>query len=264
VICPPAASLPFFAPPARECYNVDLRRRIILPAPAAVVSHGERALDNPSKIDLHVHTTRGSDCSVLTPEELIVRAAEIGLDGVCITEHDRIQPSSGLEAQARERGVFLFFGVEASTDCGEVLAFGPQEYAQGFHELSHLRRAVDEAGGAIIAAHPFRSEFSPFYSGADAKRPTLEEACRRPVMKMVDALEVINGASTEEENAFGRSVAEKLGLAAAGGSDAHSVDGVGMCVTVFERKITSRAEFLEELRAGRYRPEDLRAALPPH
>ncbi len=220
-------------------------------------------MSHPCRIDLHTHTILASDCSVMTPEELIGRAADVGLDGVCITEHDHIRPSPALEALARERGVLLFFGIEADTDCGEVLAFGPTEYAQGFHELLRLREAVDEAGGAIIAAHPFRREFSPFYSGAGARRPTMDEACCRPVMRMVDALEVVNGAATIEESEFGRSVAERLGLGSAGGSDAHSVDGVGMCVTVFERKIACGTEFLEELRAGRYHPEDLRASLPP-
>jgi len=219
-------------------------------------------LADRTRIDLHIHTIRGSDCSVLTPEELIERAAEIGLDGVCITEHDRILRSAELEARASERGVMLFYGVEANTDHGEVLAFGPTEYAEGFHELARLRRAVDEAGGAIIIAHPFRREFSPFYSGR-AERPTLEEACERPIMQMVDSLEVVNGAATVEESDFGRQVAEKLGLGMAGGSDAHSVDGVGMCVTAFDRPITCWEEFLQELRACRYQPEDLRDTLPP-
>jgi predicted metal-dependent phosphoesterase TrpH len=221
-------------------------------------------LSDRTRIDIHVHTTQGSDCSVLAPEELIERAALVGLDGLCITEHDNIRPSSALQARASERGLMLFYGVEASTDHGEVLAFGPLEYAEGFHELAFLRRAVDEAGGAIVAAHPFRREFSPFYSAAGSKRPSLGEACKRPVMEMVDSLEVMNGASTVEESEFGHDVAEKLKLGMAGGSDAHSVDGIGMCITLFERRITCWEEFLAELRAGRYTPEDARASLPPH
>ena len=216
-----------------------------------------------SKIDLHAHTVQGSECSVMKPEELIERAALVGLDGICITEHDNIRRSPELEERARERGLLLFYGVEANTDHGEVLAFGPIEYTEGFHELSRLRQAVDDTGGAIIAAHPFRREFSPFYSGGGVTRPTLEEACARPIMEMVDSLEVINGASTEEECEFGRQVAENLGLGMAGGSDAHSTDGIGICVTVFERPITNWVEFLEELRAGRYKPADLRSTLPP-
>lgn len=216
-----------------------------------------------SKIDLHAHTVRGSDCSVMTPEDLIERAVLVGLDGICITEHDTINRSLELEECARERGLLLLYGVEANTDHGEVLAFGPTEYTGGFYELSNLRRLVDDEGGAIVAAHPFRREFSPFYSKSTLEIPTVEEACARPIMQMVDSLEVINGASTEEECEFGRQVAENLGLAMAGGSDAHSADGIGICVTVFERRITNRAEFLEELRAGRYKPADLRSTLPP-
>lgn len=216
-----------------------------------------------SKIDLHTHTVNGSDCSVMTPEELIDRAALVGLDGVCITEHDTIRRSPELEARARGRGLLLFYGVEANTDHGEVLAFGPIEYTEGFHELSRLRQAVDDAGGAIIAAHPFRREFSPFYSSPRRSRPTLHEACARPIMQMVDSLEVINGASTEQESEFGRQVAENLGLSMAGGSDAHSADGIGICITVFDRRIAGWAEFLQELRAGRYHPVDFRSTLPP-
>ena len=216
-----------------------------------------------SKIDLHAHTILGSDCSVMSPEQLIERAREIGLDGVCITEHVHINRSPELDELASASGLLLFYGVEANTDCGEVLAFGPTEYTEGFHELSYLRKAVDDTGGAIVAAHPFRREFSPFYSRGKTSKPTLEEACAQPVMKMVDSLEVMNGASTKEESDFGREVAEALGLGMAGGSDAHSADGIGMCATIFERKITSWPEFLEELRAGRYHPVDLRDTLPP-
>ncbi len=215
------------------------------------------------KFDLHVHTTRGSDCSVLTPEQLVEGAASRGLDGVCVTEHDNIWRSPEMEDYARGRGLLLFFGLEANTDCGEVLAFGPAEYVEGFHKLSTLRRMVDETGGAIIAAHPFRRVFSPFYANARAKRPSVEQAARWPVMKLVDSLEVVNGAATREEVDFARAVSSRLGLGMAGGSDAHSVEGIGMCVTVFERRITCWTEFLRELRAGRYRPEDLRTTLPP-
>ena len=217
-----------------------------------------------SKIDLHTHTILGSDCSVMSPEQLIERAVSVGLDGVCITEHDHIRRSAELDERASECGLLLFYGVEANTDFGEVLAFGPTEYAEGFHDLAYLRKAVDDTGGALVAAHPFRREFSPFYSHGKANtKPTVEQACALGIMKMVDSLEVMNGASTKEESDFGREVAEALGLGMAGGSDAHSADGVGMCATVFERKIASWPEFLEELRAGRYHAQDLRDTLPP-
>ncbi|RJP66427.1 MAG: PHP domain-containing protein [Candidatus Abyssobacteria bacterium SURF_17] len=215
------------------------------------------------RFDLHVHTTRGSDCSILAPDDLIKRAALLGLAGVCITEHDHLSRSPELEGLAHEKGLLLFYGIEANTDCGEVLAFGPKKYVEGFHKLQNLRRAVDHEGGIIVAAHPFRQVFSPFYAHRRTPRLTLQDAVRWPVMEQVDALEVVNGASTVEEAAFARSVSKELGLGMTGGSDAHSVEAIGMCVTVFERAVSGWTEFLQELRAGRYHPQDLRTVLPP-
>ena len=49
-------------------------------------------------------------------------------------------------------------------------------------------------------------------------------------------------------------MATLLGMPRTAGSDAHSHHGVGCHVTVFEKDVRSEEEFLEELRAGRYRP----------
>ena len=39
-------------------------------------------------IDLHNHTSRYSDDSLLSPEHLIEVAKKAGLDGIAVTEHD--------------------------------------------------------------------------------------------------------------------------------------------------------------------------------
>ena len=44
--------------------------------------------------------------------------------------------------------------------------------------------------------------------------------------------------------------------AGTGGSDAHSTEGIGSCITVFDGDIRSEADLLEALRAGAYRPVD--------
>ena len=41
-------------------------------------------------IDIHLHTYRYSPCSWMSPEELIFRAEEVGLDGIVITEHNKV------------------------------------------------------------------------------------------------------------------------------------------------------------------------------
>jgi hypothetical protein len=43
-----------------------------------------------------------------------------------------------------------------------------------------------------------------------------------------------------------------LGLLGVAGSDAHRLDEVGRCVTVFEREIRTERELVEDLRARRF------------
>ena len=39
-------------------------------------------------MDIHCHTRYGSSCSYMSPEEMLQQAVQVGLDGLCITEHD--------------------------------------------------------------------------------------------------------------------------------------------------------------------------------
>jgi predicted metal-dependent phosphoesterase TrpH len=80
----------------------------------------------------------------------------------------------------------------------------------------------------------------------------VEQAARRPVFQNVDGVEVLNCKVTDPENDMARRVAERLGLLAAAGSDAHRLDEVGQCVTLLERTVRSERELVEELRAGRF------------
>ena len=42
-------------------------------------------------VDMHLHTVNGASDSALTSEQLLAEAHRIGLTGVNITEHDRLQ-----------------------------------------------------------------------------------------------------------------------------------------------------------------------------
>ena len=42
------------------------------------------------RIDLHNHTTVHSPCSTMSPDRMMEAAKETGLDGICITEHNKI------------------------------------------------------------------------------------------------------------------------------------------------------------------------------
>jgi len=39
-------------------------------------------------IDMHIHTRRGSPCSLLHSQDLIKQAKKMHLDAICITDHN--------------------------------------------------------------------------------------------------------------------------------------------------------------------------------
>ena len=211
--------------------------------------------------DLHVHTTKGSSDSNLSPEEMVQKAEGLGLKGLCITEHSGPWDRHEFEAFARTRDLVLIRGMEADTDMGHVLAFGVDSYRPGMERVTELRRAADEVGGFIITAHPFRGLRNPphvgpplLYKDGLPLPSNVEEAASHPVFKLINAVEVANGGTVESENTLACQVADHLGIHCTGGSDAHSANGLGRYVTVFEDEINSEEEFLKALRGGHYYP----------
>ena len=211
--------------------------------------------------DLHVHTVRGSSDSSLTPDQLVEAALEIGLDGVCLTEHSGGWEPVEIERVFRGSGLTVVSGLEVDTDMGHVIVFGLASYVNGIHKIAELRKVVDAAGGVMVSAHPFRNLFnSPPYDanlvfrGWDHKPKTVEAAASHPLFELVDDVEVANGANTDKENLFCLKVARHLGLRGTAGSDAHSTHGIGRCVTVFDGDVASEADLIEAMKARAYTP----------
>ncbi len=211
------------------------------------------------RIDFHVHTTRGSSDSNLDPFVMIDQAHKIGLEGICITEHDNAWADPQVDDYARERGVTLFQGIEVTTEWGHVGAFGLDRYVGGIYKVGELRRVIDEVGGFLIANHPFRYKLDPRFSSIhrtepiDAQDPASGSKALE-LLEYVDAIEVVNGACSEDENGYAQAVAEHVGCKRVGGSDSHSASSIGCAVTVFERALSTTRELIEELQAGRYHP----------
>lgn len=205
------------------------------------------------RIDLHVHTAPRSRCSVLDPEEAIRVARARGLDGICFTEHNRLWEARALKELADRHGFPVLQGVEVDTPGGHVLVYGLEELPTGGLDLRQLRRQVEEAGGVMVAAHPFRR---PMYATGGYGLWSLaaipvEVAARREVFRWVDAIEVSNGR--EEETQLALAVSQRLALPALGGSDAHRPKEVGASVTLFEGTLTTGADLVRALKEGRYR-----------
>jgi predicted metal-dependent phosphoesterase TrpH len=206
-------------------------------------------------LDMHVHTNIGSYDSNLSPLELIQTGKAAGLDGVVVTEHDRGWDIDLARKLGHEHEFMILCGMEVSTDLGHILVYGLEEYVSGIIYAEKLRQVVDQIGGIMFAAHPYRKAFMQTHGRWDAPKPTLtvQEAADRTIVQLVDGLEVYNGATGDRENAMAVAVGEHVGVRGIGGSDAHSELGLGCCVTQFERHIRTEAELIEELRVGRFR-----------
>jgi predicted metal-dependent phosphoesterase TrpH len=202
------------------------------------------------RFDLHVHTDL-SPCSSLSVRDILRHARRLGLDGVCLTDHGttavRHQVREGVQAD----GLCVVIGMEYETAEGDFLVFGSSPALEGdlppglpARELLHR---VERAGGAAVAAHPFR-----------ASRPVGGRLLEERLCRIVEAH---NGRNTARENRRAEELAARHLLAATGGSDAHRLDELGRVVTQFEVSVRSRQELVWALLAGLCRPAG--AIIPP-
>ena len=208
-------------------------------------------------IDLHTHTQPLSHDSLLTPDDLIEAAKAAGLDAVCLTEHDFTWDPDGARDLGRRHAFTVIPAIEVNTEDGHLLAFGVDRYVYGMHRSAELARLVEDAGGALIAAHPYRRQI-PFHLRHEGDwSEALDRAAANSAYRHVCAIETLNGRGSERENAFALELCDRLGLPAVAASDAHQRDDVGLCATRFERDVTDAPGLVRELRAGRFQPVSL-------
>ncbi len=210
-------------------------------------------------IDLHVHTVKSSDSS-LAFEHLAHEARRVGLDGVCLTEHDVSWEWAEIDALSLKHGIRAFPAMEVSTELGHIAVFGLRGYRQGMARVAELRRIVTGEGGFMVAMHPFRRLYEktvtrhPLFKIDGDARPSVAEAAAHALFRLVDDIEVGNGANSVQENTFACDVADFLGNPGTAGSDAHSTHGLGCFATRFESHFNTPEALVRELHARRYTP----------
>lgn len=196
-------------------------------------------------IDLHIHTRRGSSCSMLHIKDLIRRAKEIPLDAVCITDHNTTKAVERAKKIGKEQGLLVFGGIEVRCREGDVLVFGLENSPRSGITAQDLVDIVHQEGGVAIPAHPFRS------SAPSLGSMVFEVNC-------FDAIEVLNGNSNDYENRTSLEAAQKLCLPGTGGSDSHSLKHIGRCFTEFEESsIMNEGDLINAIKGGRYHPMQL-------
>jgi len=148
-------------------------------------------------------------------------------------------------------------GCEINTDDGHFLAFGLKEYSFGMHKLSFLRQKVDQVGGILIAAHPYRRRKIPTVPTilAGTVDKTNPQDGRNLYYQVIEGL---NGRGTKEENAFSLNLATIQQLKVTGSSDSHQTGDLETYATKFLEKIECLDDLIRNLKKGSFYPVCLR------
>lgn len=208
-------------------------------------------------IDLHTHTRPLSWDSYLTPDELIEKSRAAGLDGICLSEHDYFWEPEKVRELAKKHNYLVLPAIEINTEDGHMLCYGLEKYVYGMHRSSELAEYIEEANGAMVAAHPYRRQMPWVVKEERDYEEALERAARNTAYGHCVALERINGRGSVKENTFSARLCDFMAKPGTAGSDAHAHSDIGKCATEFERRISTVEDLIEELKAGRFRAVSL-------
>ena len=186
---------------------------------------------------MHLHTARYSHCASMTPEEMAEAAIQSGLDGVVITEHDVLWPADEMAAlQAKFPALRILRGMEVSTAQGHMLVYGIVDDGGFFKgmRVNELTERVHQEGGIVVVAHPCRysDDIPEEIYGAD-----------------IDGVEVMgtNVRAYMQDGIGG--IQERLRIPGIAGTDAHTVEMVGVFATDFDDGVGTERDLAVAVKA---------------
>jgi len=200
---------------------------------------GEKVTD--MIIDTHMHERTYSLDSKLSLEDIVKRAREMGLDGVCITDHESNQIMDRAYEYSKETGFLIVVGAEILTHEGDITVFGLDKLPS---EKVHAQKLIDmalRAGGVAMSAHPFRQNNRGMGN-------TIRD------VNGLSGIEAFNGSTTPHHNLYAYGLAAELNIPSFGASDAHTIDAIGRYATVFPGRIRDTKDFIEAVKEGRTCP----------
>ncbi|NIA08969.1 MAG: hypothetical protein GWP10_04195 [Nitrospiraceae bacterium] len=107
------------------------------------------------KADLHIHTSEDpQDLIMYSATELIDMAQGLGYSVLAITNHNRVTYSGYLRDYAKERGIVLIPGVEATIQGRHVLLYNLDFQQVNRRDITSLQR-LKGPNNLIIAPHPY-------------------------------------------------------------------------------------------------------------
>ncbi|NMB27658.1 MAG: PHP domain-containing protein [Tissierellia bacterium] len=193
-------------------------------------------------IDTHIHENKYSPDSFIELKRAIDMAKLIGLDGICITNHDNNHLRNDIGDYVKINGVLVIVGAEVLTYQGDILVFGLKDIPKEMIHAEELLRLVKKHNGVAIAAHPFRNN-----------NRGLENHLRE-VNHLLSGVESFNGSTYSYHNLQAYATATELQLPSLGASDAHVIDRIGMYATRFYDSIRDDKDFIEAIKSKNFHP----------
>jgi predicted metal-dependent phosphoesterase TrpH len=166
--------------------------------------------------DLHIHTTYSSD-SAIPPKTLVEQlVAHNFIKVAAVTDHDTVS-GCGVTRQLASAypDILIIPGVEISTPQGDIIVLGTEEMPPQPWTAVNVVDFARERDYVSIVAHPYRE-----YGMGDLTKNY-----------KVDAIEVLNGASSTSANKAAQDLAMQMGLPGVAGSDAHQPSELGTVYT---------------------------------
>lgn len=193
-------------------------------------------------IDTHVHENKYSSDSFLDFKEAIELSKLLGLDGICITNHDNNTLRDEIGDSAKINGLLVIVGSEVLTHEGDILVFGLKDIPKEMLSAEELLKMVKKNNGVAIAAHPFRNN-----------NRGIGDNMRR-LSPLLSGIESFNGSTYSYHNLQSYALATELNLPSLGASDAHNLNNLGKYATNFYDNIRDHKDFIEAVKTGNFHP----------
>lgn len=189
------------------------------------------------KADFHIHTTYSMDCA-MSPEEIIKRCLETGINCIAIADHGTIEGALKMQSLAPFP---VIVAEEVLTPYGEIMGMFLKEGIPSGISIEETISRIKAQGALISLPHLF----DPLRGmRLDSKR--LNE-----LGKQIDLIEVFNARSLlPQDSTKAQAFARKHGLPGVAGSDSHTLSEIGKTYVEIA-EFSGQEEFLQVVRKGK-------------
>jgi len=196
------------------------------------------------KIDLHLHTSERSTCSIASAEEQITTAIQMGLDAIVITDHDCMIDETILTVLNRKYTPFIIYGgieirINENGHDEDIIVIGLHQdiLTQKKWTYPELHQFVISNNGFIGLAHPYR--YRDFITVDVENYPP-------------HAIEIFTSNIGMDKKDMRLELKEKLNCNLMVNSDSHNIDSTGLYYNELDKTPESEQELVQMLIDGNY------------